>query len=61
MFPVPLLELLLLAAMVLAFFLPGCLIDAIRAEEEEKAQSSRNMACVIFGFLVIVALLAIRS
>ena len=37
------------------------LIDAIRAEEEEKAQSSRNMACAIFGFLVIVALLAIRS
>ena len=56
----PLLELLLLAAMVLAFFLPGCLIDAIRAEEE-KAQSSRDKASAIFGFLVIVVLLAIRS
>lgn len=61
MFPFSLLDLLLLAAMVLAFFLPGCLIDAIRAEEEEKAQSSRDKASAIFGFLVIVVLLAIRS
>jgi len=39
---------------VLAFFFPGRLINAIRAEDEEKARSAKIGACVLFGLIVFL-------
>ena len=39
---------------VLAFFFPGRLITAIRAEDEEKAASAKFGACVLFALIVFL-------
>ncbi len=41
---------------VMGFWLPAVLLDALRAETEEKAQSAREKFCVGCGFFVILLL-----
>ncbi len=42
---------------VLGFWLPAVLLDAVRAETPEKAQSSREKFCVGCGLFVILLVL----
>ncbi len=39
---------------VLAFLFPGRLINAIRAEDEDKARSAKFGACVLFALIVFI-------
>ncbi len=39
---------------VLALFFPGRLINAIRAEDEEKAKSAKFGACILFAAIVFL-------
>lgn len=45
---------LLVIAALCAFVFPASLIDAIRAEDAEEAKSSRTIACVTFGVLMLI-------
>ncbi len=46
-----------LIMIVLGFWLPAVLLDAIRAETAEKAQASREKFCVGCGLFVILLVL----
>lgn len=48
-------------ATVLGFIFPAVLIDAIRSDDEDKAYSGRENACVIFGVIVFIMLLIANS
>ncbi len=39
---------------ILGFWLPAVLLDAIRAETEDKAQSAREKLCVGCGLFVVL-------
>ena len=45
---------LLVVAVTCAFNFPALLIDAIKNEDTEEARSSRTMACVTFGILMLI-------
>ncbi len=45
---------LLVVAVTCAFNFPALLIDAIKNEDAEEARSSRTMACVTFGILMLI-------
>ena len=47
-------DIAILVMTVLAFLFPGRLINAIRAEDEEKAASAKFGACVLFALIVFL-------
>lgn len=46
---------------VLAFFFPGRLINAIRTEDEEKANSAKVGACILFAAIVFLMGVFLKS
>lgn len=56
-----LMNIAIVIATVLGFIFPAVLIDAIRSDDEDKAHSSREKACVIFGVIVFIILLIANS
>jgi len=47
-------DIAILMMTVLAFLFPARLINAIRAEDEEKAASAKFGACVLFALIVFL-------
>ena len=47
-------DIAILLMTVLAFLFPGRLINAIRAEDEEKAKSAKFGACILFAAIVFL-------
>ena len=47
-------DIAILLMTVLAFLFPGRLINAIRAEDEEKAKSAKFCACILFAAIVFL-------
>ncbi|MGN0791404.1 MAG: hypothetical protein ACI4NL_00980 [Christensenellales bacterium] len=56
-----LMNIAIVIATVLGFIFPAVLIDAIRSDDEDKAYSGRENACVIFGVIVFIILLIANS
>ena len=46
---------------ILAFLFPARFINAIRAEDEEKAQSAKTGACILFALIVFLMAVLARS
>ena len=53
-------DIAIVVASILGVLFPAFLIDAIRGNDE-KAEKSKVKACVIFGAIVLIALMVINS
>ena len=56
-----LVDIMILVATALAVMFPACLINAIRNEDEEKAENSKVKACILFGAIVFISLCIVNS
>lgn len=55
-----LINIAIVLATILGILFPAYLIDAIRCEGK-KAEESKQKACVVFGAIVLITLMILRS
>ena len=56
-----LVDIMIVVATILAAIFMSCLINAIRAEDEETAKRSKSQACALFAAIVFIALCIVNS
>ena len=56
-----LIDIMIIVATILAAIFMSCLINAIRAEDEEAAKKSKSKACALFAVIVFITLCLINS
>ena len=56
-----LVDIMIVVATILAAIFMSCLINAIRAEDEETAKRSKSQACALFAAIVVIALCIVNS
>lgn len=56
-----LVDIMIVVATILAAIFMSCLINAIRAEDEETANKSKSKACVLFAVIVFISLCIVNS
>lgn len=56
-----LVDIMIVVATILAAIFMSCLINAIRAEDEETAKRSKSQACALFATIVFIVLCIVNS
>lgn len=56
-----LVDIMIVVATILAGIFMSCLINAIRAGDEETAKRSKSQACALFAAIVFIALCIVNS
>ena len=56
-----LVDIMIVVATILAAIFMSCLINAIRAEDEETTKRSKSQACALFAAIVFIALCIVNS
>ena len=56
-----LVDIMIVVATILAAIFMSCLINAIRAKDEETAKRSKSQACALFAAIVFIALCIVNS
>ena len=54
-------DIVIIVVSVLGACFPACLINAIRNENEDKAEKSKIAACIIMGIIIFTIMALIRS
>lgn len=56
-----LVDIMIVVATILAAIFMSCLINAIRAEDQETANRSKLQACALFAVIVFISLCIVNS
>ena len=56
-----LIDIMIIVATILAAIFMSCLINAIRATDEDAAKRSKSQACALFAIIVFITLCLINS
>lgn len=56
-----LVDIMIVVATILAAIFMSCLINAIRAADEEAAKRSKSQACALFAVIVFISLCIVNS
>lgn len=56
-----LVDIMIVVATILAGIFMSCLINAIRAKDEESANASKSKACALFAVIVFISLCIVNS